>query len=295
MILLGSQNTTFNNVKDNLLQVSVDRYSMKKLTHYFSAEALFNKVNTLNDINESNHNTNEVLYKYNRCYFRKYGNFGIAINENNITQFNSIKDIILNPLTHKLIYIIISEVYKQKITKGIVIKKNQIINLLSYESNYKNIYNRLNNSMKCLRYLLFYEDIKDAYSFLTKLEISHKDFIVDVNPYFLGCVNDFITNKPKKDILCKNGYFYYTISNLKYTKKLSKSAYYLYNFLVSENGNSKLNKKTHKVISYCSDRFINESHINYKQKYKRLLWKSYLIMKFLNFYNLYNLIIYEKG
>lgn len=110
-------------------------------------------------------------------------------------------------------------------------------------------------------------------NFIYNLGETQKDFILDVNEKFVGCVAYLFTDekrsKAERKEIFGRGYFGYPSSILPFTRDYSTSAYLLTEFLIRDSGNSKIKQKGLKSVRYDVDRFVKEMQITHSRVSRR--------------------------
>jgi len=205
------------------------------------------------------------------------------IEDENKTIKEALERIKLYKLGHKLAYITLAEAYAQKKLKGLIIPKEKIINYLGYTPEKKQIYKTIKDAFLTLRWLdykLFdytYTDISREYkkakgqavgNFIYNFDETQKEFILDINEKFVGCISHFfvekIKNKKERKKAFKRGYFSYPTRILPLTISYTTPAYLLNDFLIRDSGNKHYNKEGLKAVTYKVERFIKEMRILHK-------------------------------
>lgn len=186
-------------------------------------------------------------------------------------------------LAHKIFQIVLSEVWQQKKTQDLIISKEKMLNYLGYRPEEKQIYNNIKEALICLRYLdyVFFDYTKHNIkktgktkqgdmigNFVYNLRITDKEYILGVNPYFVGCVSTMfeykqLGGKEEKKKIFDRGYYKYPTALIPMSKDYSEHGYFLTQFLSMERGNNKLNiPGSYKVIAYKCKRYMKEAKIN---------------------------------
>jgi hypothetical protein len=196
----------------------------------------------------------------------------------------SIKRIRLYKLSHKIAYIVLSEVYLQK-SCSIILPKETIIYNLGYTTKDKQIYDDIESALFSLRwcqYKIFgyeYKDIsriktnrpksKTIGNFIYNLKDTGKEYVLDVNPKFIGSISLFLEDK-KGEIPKENfrGYYTYPTSILRLSKDYSTPTYLLTDALLREQGNKKYSEDKLKCICYPIRKFVQIANLNYSQASK---------------------------
>ena len=262
-------------------------------------------------------------YRTGRYVYRDYGEYAIGFSsylyldylnrsEEELTQAwknpslfedenkaieDALKRIRLYKLGHKLAYIILAEVYKQKTYKGVVIPKLKIIShYLGYDPGEKGIYENVKEAFLSLRWLdykLFdysYTDTKREYkrakgkavgNFIYNFAETQKHYTLDVNEKFVGCVSYLWgekiqrTRKERKTIFgSRGGYFSWITRAMPLSRDYSAPAYLLQDFLIRDSGNRHHKKGELKGVVYDGSRFIEECRITHKRANQR--WPVFL-------------------
>lgn len=229
--------------------------------------------------------TKEKIYKKGNYIIRNYGSYVIGFNikdyfdsiNKNLDSVSEeeiesiLKKLRLNQLAYKLMIIILSEAYLQSKFEDLVISKAEIFDYLGKSSNSKYLYEDISNTITSLRWLNYQKynyktknplaDEKSAIgTFLTNYIETKKEFHFWINPNFLGSVLHLITkmkNSPYKKYL-KRGYISFPTIAIRYMKYISSYENMLFNFLICDSGNPKLNSKMYKVVAYKPMKLIEE-------------------------------------
>lgn len=286
--------SNYNNLpmKDEILAKEKERLSVDKLTEKEEREIL----------------TKVGYYKTKAYVVRDYGDYVIGFSAKmyldnlNNTEMDLKEEVLKDQygeakiqealskintykLAHKLSIIILGEVHKQKKHEGIIISKKTLVDALGYETSEKQIYADIREAITSLRWLDYI-----IYKYNTKLKLKNEsrttgNFIYNlsenaveyklwVNPLFVGCViqmmsdNTGLSSEEKKELL-NRGYVNYPLDHIKKTREISDGAYFLGNYMLTQNGNPKLNTKTNKVISVSYDKLISESKISHTREYDK--------------------------
>ena len=196
---------------------------------------------------------------------------------------NVLENIRLYALAYKIAFIVLAEVDRQKVHRGVVIPKLDIIEKLGKTSNDKQIYADIENALFSLRWISYkyfgyeYTDIsriktknpktKAIGNFIYNIKDDGKNYILDINPTFVGCIL-YLMGEERLEIPENfRGYYWWTENVL--LLDLSTHGQLLLDYLIKESGNAKLNKDGLKCISQKVDVFIVESGINFAQSSKR--------------------------
>jgi hypothetical protein len=182
-------------------------------------------------------------------------------------------------LAHKIALIILSEAYAQGKFEELSISKQKILEYLNYSSRDKYIYEDITDAIFSLRWLNYQiyeyrtkarveEPARTVGNFIYNLREGTYTYTFWINRLFAGCVQYFFSNGKNDKSKFERGYITYPTAALPMTRHYSTSAYLLSNFLICENGNSKLKEKGTKVVAYKLQRFIDRAKINYSQPSK---------------------------
>ena len=261
--------------------------------------------------------TKEAAYKSNGFVVRDYGNYAIGFSaelyidyikgtegrlerelltptlfpEANKNIEEALRKIRLYKLAHKIAYVILAEIFRQKTLKGVVIKKKSVVEGLGYETDNKQIYQDIKDSIFTLRWLdykLFDYSLTDTNrkrspnkecsqsigNFIYNIKEDAKQYTLHVNDIFVGCVAYLLSGERKsknerKDLFGGRGFFAFPTRALPLTKDYSDPAYFLTQFLICERGNPRLNKTNFKIVSYRLERYVREAHIKHGRASRR--------------------------
>lgn len=186
----------------------------------------------------------------------------------------------LYKLAHRMMIFILAEGFRQGKATDIEISKLSILNNLGYNSSEKHIYKDISDALFTLMFINYQifeyqnkiklsENSKTIGIFITNIKETKKNYTIDINPKFLGCVLHLIGETKNNSELFSRGYFSYPTVLLALTKSYSPAAYYLTNFLVSEKGNVKLNLKAEKIIAFKVSRLMESMNIRHSRISRR--------------------------
>jgi hypothetical protein len=211
--------------------------------------------------------------------YKKYViGFGLNgfLNESNEALDNALGRISLYRLGHKIVTIILAEIYRQRKFIDLEISKERILEYLGYSTKDKQIYKQIDDvmfSLMTLNYFIYEYKTKvfkklrtrELGYFIYKVKTDHKKYTVSVNENFVGCIIDILTNDPsnKKDF--SRGYYDYPTALLPASKDYSNPAYLLANFLIIDSGNAKLNNSQKKVVAYSVQHLLAVMKIESKR------------------------------
>ncbi|MFZ1288894.1 MAG: hypothetical protein WAR79_02300 [Melioribacteraceae bacterium] len=191
----------------------------------------------------------------------------------------ALKKINTYKLAHKLSIIILGAVYQQGKHEELAISKQTLLNLLGYTTADKYIYSDINEAIHSLRWLDY-----RIYNYNTKLKLRQEststgnfiynltenktEYIFWVNPLFVGCAVHMATDganlsTEEKKSQFQRGYLNYPLNHLAESRDRSDAAYYLGHYLLTQNGNAKLNNKEYKVITIKYEKLLEESRIEH--------------------------------
>jgi len=205
-----------------------------------------------------------------------------------------LESIRLYRLAHKIAHIVLTEVYRQRKIKGLVIPKEQMIRLLGYEPNEKQIYQRIERALTSLlvcSYKIWDYEFTPGYKkrtdrpsskeiglFIWRLKITQKDYILNVSDVYVGCVNQLLledkTPKRERKKLFSRGYYDWVSRIYTLTKDESISVELLSLFFIREDGNKKLKRSRIKVITHKVEKLAREALVTHKrprQRYHQLI------------------------
>ena len=194
---------------------------------------------------------------------------------------NGLNRVRLYKLAHRLVLIILAKVYENKRYTQLEITKQEMLDLLGFTAAENHIYRYISDalfSLSWLNYQIFRygkktmidPNCKAFGTFIYNLVEDPKRYVIDVNEKFVGCVTALFNDR--KDNFRENfirGYLSYPTSIIPATKEYSTPAYLLTHFLITENGNCKLNDKNYKVVAFTVERFEAEMNIRASRASRR--------------------------
>lgn len=202
----------------------------------------------------------------------------------------ALEKIRLYKLGHSIALTLLSQVFVQKKFKGLVIMKQELLASLGKDTEDKQIYQDIKDSILSLRWLnfKFFEygpqgnkgDIpstvkaKTTGNFIYNVREDHKSFTLDINPTFVGCVqyfSDETLSKAEKREKFKSGYIGFPTSMIPFTADDDPNVYALTIRLGTERGNPKLNEKEteFKVVAAKVHNFITWAGIKHDRQDRR--------------------------
>lgn len=198
----------------------------------------------------------------------------------------ALKKINTYKLAHKIAIIILGEVYNQKKSQDLVITKHELLKKLGYCTKDKYIYADINeaiNSLRWLDYIVYNyntklklkEESKTTGNFIYNLSENSIEYRLWINPIFVGCVIHMAEDggklsKETQQLRFNRGYLEYPLDFIAESKTCSDGAYYLGHYLLTQNGNPKLNTKEQKVITITFKNLLEQSKIKHPRRNKRV-------------------------
>ena len=168
-------------------------------------------------------------------------------------------------LAHKLAIIILGEVYIQSKHEKLVIPKQRLIELLGYKTTDESIYNHIKEAINSLRWLdyIVYKyntrkklkrDYTTTGNFIYNFSDKPTEFEFWVNPLFVGCAihmaqdGSKLSEEEHKRLFAR-GYLEYPLSHIAELKGKSNIVYFLSHYLLTQDGNIKLNTSENKIVA----------------------------------------------
>ncbi|MBD3293826.1 MAG: hypothetical protein GF393_12955 [Armatimonadia bacterium] len=199
----------------------------------------------------------------------------------------AIKPAKLSKSGYLLAFVILSEVSIQKKSANLRIPKIKIVKkYLNRDPSEKQVYQDIWECLKSLMrvdYLIYgysftTDSVKRAQgrpkaigSFIYDVQQDHKNYILSVNPNFVGCVQFLFQGdksrfkKEKKELFGGRGYYSFPTSALPLSARYSNTALHLIHTLIRERGNKHLNGKDFKVIAFKIRYWMERLTINYSR------------------------------
>jgi len=177
-----------------------------------------------------------------------------------------------------LAYGILGEVFLQKTSSGVILPKKNAVYYIGHTPEDKGAYQDVKEILNSLMWLSYRitgrenSNIKGAIgNFIYNVVESSKQYILDINPVYVGCIQQFFRNKERRTRkerkeLFSRGYFNFPMKALAISKGYSASTQEFRNYLLREKGNTYLNSKKYKVISQKIKIYIRKACLRYKKK-----------------------------
>ncbi len=194
-----------------------------------------------------------------------------------------LEEITVYKTSFSLSYFVLCEVSKQRCLKGLTIPKEDFVKALGYTTEDKQAYQNIKEGLTTLRWLNYivwgfsytsksktprnYKS-KMVGNFIYNLKEDYKNYIMDINPNFVGCVEALLEgnrddrNKKERTILFARGYDSFPISLIALMRDYSPAATMLATFLQREMGNASLKEEGFKVITKTIRDYIKKAGIH---------------------------------
>ncbi len=179
-----------------------------------------------------------------------------------------------------LTYGILGEAFLQKKFFEVELLKKNAVYYIGKTPQQKAAYQQVKEILNSLRWLSYKvigregAKIKGAIgNFIFNIEEKGNEYILDINPKYVGCIKYFIEDKElhtkqKRKELFNRGYFNFPMKALVISGDYSIATEEFRNYLLREKGNKHLNTKKYKVISQKVKVYIGKAHLGYKQRSK---------------------------
>ena len=173
-----------------------------------------------------------------------------------------------------LAYGILGEVYLQQKWYGVVLPKERAVHYIGTTPDQKNAYDEVKRILNSLRWLEYKviprgtSKLKGAIgNFIFNILENNNNYIVDVNPRYVGCIQHFaedkkeLRSKKERKELFKRGYFNFPLKALAVSGKYSRASQEFMNYVLREAGNAHLNTKRYKVLSQKVEYYIGKARL----------------------------------
>lgn len=191
-----------------------------------------------------------------------------------------LKDVRLYKQGQDLAYGILGELFLQKTFNGVSLPKERAVYYIGHTPEHKTAYHDVKEILNSLRWLDYKivgrgdSKIRGAIgNFIYNILEKPKEYILDINPIYVGCIEHLFTSKELKSKkerkeLFRRGYFNFPMKALVISGGYSTATEEFRNYILREKGNRYLNTKKYKVISQKVGAYIGQAHLSYKQRSK---------------------------
>lgn len=184
-----------------------------------------------------------------------------------------LKDVKLYKQGQSLAYGILGELSLQKTYNGVSLPKERAVYYIGHTPEHKTAYHDVKEILSSLRWLDYRivgrgdSEIRGAIgNFIYNILEKPKEYILDINPMYVGCIKHLFTSKELKSKkerkqLFSRGYFPFPLKALAISAGYSTATQEFRNYILREKGNRYLNTKKYKGISQKIRIYIEKAHL----------------------------------